>query len=68
LMSIENYKQIKKLQEFFEKLETQILLEQAIEIQNKLDENQMLTMEDVMNKHNISEEELKKAMESVEIE
>jgi hypothetical protein len=27
-----------------------------------------LTMEDVMNKHNISEEELKKAMESVEIE
>jgi homoserine acetyltransferase len=67
-MSIENYKQIKKLQEFFEKLETQILLEQAIEIQNKLDENQMLTMEDVMNKHNISEEELKKAMESVEIE
>jgi hypothetical protein len=25
-------------------------------------------MEDVMNKHNISEEELKKAMESVEIE
>jgi prevent-host-death family protein len=68
LMSIENYKQIKKLQEFFENLETQILLEQAIEIQNKLDENQMLTMEDVMNKHNISEEELKKAMESVEIE
>ncbi|MGI6563201.1 MAG: hypothetical protein ACOX3Q_11700 [Clostridia bacterium] len=68
MMSIENYKQIKKLQEFFEKLETQILLEQAIEIQNKLDENQMLTMEDVMNKHNISEEELKKAMESVEIE
>jgi homoserine acetyltransferase len=68
LMSIENYKQIKKLQELFEKLETQILLEQAIEIQNKLDENQMLTMEDVMNKHNISEEELKKAMESVEIE
>jgi homoserine acetyltransferase len=67
-MSIENYKQIKKLQEFFENLETQILLEQAIEIQNKLDENQMLTMEDVMNKHNISEEELKKAMESVEIE
>lgn len=67
-MSIENYKQIKKLQEFFEKLETQILLEQAIEIQNKLDENQMLTMEDVMKKNNISEEELKKAMESVEIE
>ena len=57
-----------KITRIFEKLETQILLEQAIEIQNKLYETQMLTMEDVMNKHNISEEELKKAMESVEIE
>ncbi len=59
LISVEDYKRIKKLEELLEKIETQILLEQAAEVQNKLDESTMLTMEDVMKKYNVSEEELK---------
>ena len=68
LISVEDYKRIKMLEKFFERIDTQILFEQATEVQNKLDESKMLTMEDIMKKYNISEEELKKAIESVEIE
>lgn len=68
LISVEDYKRIKRLEEIFEKIDTQMLLQQATEVQNRLDESKMLTMEDVMKKYNISEQELEKVIESVEIE
>lgn len=39
LISIEDYKRIKRLEEFFEKIDEKLLLEQATEVQNKLDES-----------------------------
>lgn len=68
LISVEDYKRIKRLEEFYNRINNQLLYEQAVDIQSKSDDSRMLSNEEILMKFNISPEEIEKAEERVEIE
>ena len=68
LISVEDYKRVKSLEDFLEKIDNQMLFEQATEVQNKLSDSKTLSMDDMLSKYNISADDVRKASECVEIE
>jgi prevent-host-death family protein len=68
LISIDEYKKIKRLEAYLEQVDEKTLLEQAFKAQAEFNPEDTLTLDELMAKHGIDPAEVDAAMESVEIE
>ncbi len=68
LISVDEYKKIKKLEAYLEQVDEKMLFDMAVSAVGCWDGKTAITMEELMKKHNIDTAEVEAAMESLEIE
>jgi len=68
LISMEDYKKVKRLQMYLERIDDEILFARAIKAQSRFVQEEALSLEEIMIKHGIDPAEVDAAVESVEIE
>ena len=68
LISVDEYKRVKQLEAYLEKIDEEMLLTQAIAAQKGIKQEDAISLKDLMVKYQIDPAEVEKAIESVEIE
>ena len=68
LISLDEYKKVKRLGAYLEQVDEKMLFEQALKAQSSFKQEDAITMDELMKEYGINPAEVEKAMESVEIE
>jgi len=68
LISVDEYKKVKQLGAYLEQVDEKILFEQALKAQASFNQEDAVTMDELVKEYDISPSEVEEAMGSVEIE
>ena len=68
LISVEEYKKVRLFAAFLEQVDEMMLFEQALRVQNSFDQADAITLDKLMEKHELNPADVEALVESVEIE